>query len=116
MWMLIPDEALPLLMACAGLLLILGFRRAAGSLLASVLIIVSLAPFIEGLLLGLPPAASLMLLIAFGWLVLSRLFAFSSRRADAGSFGAALIKLAVQAAVVPLRLLWWAVRPRRRMS
>ena len=76
LWMLIPDEALPLIIAGIGVTLMLGFISGRGALmliLSLVLLPPLLAPFIEGILGELPPWMSLLILAVLGLAILRAL-------------------------------------------
>jgi hypothetical protein len=70
LWTLLPDEALPLLIMVAGLMMVIGFRRAGLSLLGLALLTPILAPVIEALIAELPPWLSLVILILVGLSIL----------------------------------------------
>lgn len=61
---LLPDEAMPLVIAAIGLCVVLGLRSAAG-LLPSILLAAVLAPVIALLLEGMPPIVSILLFTGF---------------------------------------------------
>lgn len=70
LWTLLPDEALPLVIMVAGLMMVIGFRRAGLSLLGLALLTPILAPFVEALIAELPPWVSLIILILVGFSLL----------------------------------------------
>lgn len=60
--MLLPDEAMPLLLVVIGLGVMLGFRQLLGWI-PSILLSFLLAPFISSLLGSLPPIVSILLIV-----------------------------------------------------
>ena len=70
---LLPDEALPLIIMVAGLMMVIGFRRIGLSLLSLALLTPILAPFVEALIAELPPWVSLVILILVGLSILKGL-------------------------------------------
>lgn len=75
LWALLPDEALPLVVMAAGLMMILGCRQTALSILGMVLLFPMLAPLVEALLGELPPWVSLVILAFVGLAILRGLAA-----------------------------------------
>ncbi len=116
LWFLIPDEALILVFVAAGLALTLGLvgLRTALGVLAVVLLLLSLGPFIEALIGALP----LWLVLLLGlWVLLATgralLALFIGRRAAdeaVGSLAADTIKFFFKLCFLPFRILWWCVR------
>jgi len=113
-WALLPDEALPLVIMVAGLLMILGFRRAGLSILGAALLLPMLAPFVEALFGELPPWVSLVILAFIGLAILRGLAALliGQRAADTmvGSLAADVVRIVVGILFFPLRVAWWAFR------
>jgi hypothetical protein len=108
-WVVLPDEALILLIAAAGLLLILGFRGLAGSLLAMAVLLPMLAPFVEALMSELPLWVAVGILLVIGLAIL-RAFAslFLGRRAAdhmVGILAADVVRLLVLGLLWPFRML-----------
>jgi len=114
LWALLPDEALPLVVVAAGLMMILGFRQAALSILGMVLLFPILAPFVEALFGELPPWVSLVILAFIGLAILRGLAALliGQRAADTmvGSLAADVVRIVVGTLFFPLRVAWWAFR------
>lgn len=115
LWTLLPDEALPLLIAGVGLAMILGLLRgrAALGILLMLLLAPVLASFVEVLMEILPPWISLIVLAVIGLSILKGLAALliGPRAADTmvGSLAADLVRLAVRILIFPLRVLGWAL-------
>ena len=114
LWTLLPDEALPLVIMVAGLMMILGFRRAGLGVLGTALLLPVLAPFVEALFGELPPWVSLVVLAFVGLSILKGLAALliGPRAADhmAGSLAADIVRIVVGMLFFPLRVAWWALR------
>ena len=114
LWALLPDEALPLIIMGAGLMIILGFRRAGLSVLGAALLLPVLSPFIEALFGELPPWVSLVILAFIGLAILRGLAALliGQRAADhmTGSLAADVVRVVVGMLFFPLRAVWWAIR------
>jgi hypothetical protein len=117
LWMLIPDEALPLIIAGIGVTLMLGFISGRGALmliLSLVLLPPLLAPFIEGILGELPPWMSLLILAVLGLAILRALVGIllGQRAADTmvGSLAADLVRLSVSFLLFPFRVVGWGLR------
>lgn len=113
--MLLPDEALPLLIVGVGLALMLGIGgRAALGILGLLLLLPLLAPFVEALLGELPPWVSLVVLAFFALALIRGLAALllGQRAADTmvGNLAADLIRLVVRLLILPLRMVRWAFR------
>ena len=72
LWLFLPDEALVLVIALIGLALMVGFLRprSAGQLLAGIIMMLLLAPFVESLVSSLPWWVSILILIGVGWAIL----------------------------------------------
>jgi hypothetical protein len=103
--MFIPDEALPLLLAMAGFLIILGFRKAAGGMIGLVLISACsplFEPIVEALIDSLPGWA-LLLLVFFLLLKILRFVGelFLGPEVWGGVFSAFILWL------FRSRLFWW---------
>lgn len=115
-WMLVPDEALALLIAGVGLALMLGLLsgRTALGLLGLLLFLPLLAPFLEALLGELPPWVSLVILAFFALALIRGLAALllGSRAADTmvGNLAADLVRFVVAILILPLRIVRWAFR------
>lgn len=117
LWMLMPDEALPLVIAGVGLALMLGLvsgRAALGIVLGLVVLPPLLAPLVEAVMGGLPPWVSLVILAFFGLAIIRGLAALliGSRAADTmvGSLAADLVRFVVAILLLPLRVVGWALR------
>lgn len=114
LWALLPDEALPLVIMVAGLLMILGFRRTGLGMLGTALLLPVIAPFVEALFGELPPWVSLAILAFFGLAILRGMAALviGQRAADTmvGSLAADVVRLVVGMLFFPLRVAWWAFR------
>jgi hypothetical protein len=110
----LPDEALPLVIVAAGLLMILGFRRAGLGVLGTALLLPVLSPFIEALFGELPPWVSFVVLAFVGLAILRGLAALliGERAADhmTGSLAADVVRFVVGMLFFPLRAVWWAIR------
>jgi hypothetical protein len=112
---LVPDEALPLLIAAVGLAMVCGLLRgrAALVLLAMLLLAPVLGVLVESLLAQCPPWVTWLVLAGVGLSLLKGLavLLLGSRAADTmlGSLAADLVRFVVRLAL-PLLLLWWAVR------
>lgn len=113
-WLFLPDEALLLVMMAAGLLLMLGFRRVAGGLLATALLLPLLSPFVEALMSGLPAWVSLVILVVLGLTIFRALASlFLGRRAAAhmvGILAADVVRFLVRCLFWPVRVLGRACR------
>lgn len=117
LWMLLPDEVLPLIIVGVGLALILGLlsgRAALGLILALVVLPPVLAPFVEGVLGDLPPWVSLVLLAFLGLAIIRGVvgLVLGQRAADTmvGSLAADLVRLVVRILFFPLRIVRSAFR------
>lgn len=117
LWMLVPDEALPLIVVGIGLALMLGFitgRAALTLILTFVLLPPLLAPFIEGILGELPPWVSLLLLAVLALAILRGVtgLVLGQRAADTmvGSLAADLVRLTVRVLLFPFRVVGWGLR------
>jgi len=117
LWLLVPDEALPLIVVGIGVALILGFITGRGALmliLALVLLPPLLGPFIEGVLGELPPWVSLLILAVLGLAILRGLvgLVLGQRAADTmvGSLAADLVRLVVKLLLFPFRAVGWGFR------
>lgn len=114
LWVMLPDEALPLVVMATGLIMILGFRQAALSILGMVLLFPILAPFVEALFGELPPWVSLVIFAFIGLAILRGLAALmiGQRAADTmvGSLAADVVRIVVGMLFFPLRVTLWALR------
>lgn len=108
---LLPDAALPLLLAVAGLLLILGFRRAALGIVPFVLLTPIIAPVVESVLAELPPWASLLILAVVGLGLLQGVAAlFLGPRAAAHMTGILAAHFVLACLLFPFRVVRWISR------
>lgn len=114
LWMLIPDEALVLIVVGVAFALMFGLvsgRGALGLVLGLVVLPVLLAPFIELVLAGLPAWASLLLLLALALALLRALVAIFLGQRGSSHFFAILAADVVKAVVlVPFRIVRWVFR------
>lgn len=123
LWTLVPDEALPLLIAAVGLAMVCGLLRgqAALRLLALVLLAPVLGALGQSLLAQCPPWVTWLVLAGVGLSLLKGLAALllGPRAADTmlGSLAADLVRLVVRFVVrlalplaLPLLLLWLAMQ------
>lgn len=116
LWMLLPDEALPLLIVGIGLALILGLvsRSAAFGLVGLMLLFALLGPIVEGVMGGMPPWISLVILAVVILVLLKGMarLVLGGRAADhmVGILAADLVRLAVRLMMLPFRAIYWAVR------
>jgi uncharacterized membrane protein YccC len=116
LWLLLPDEALVLLIALVGVGLMIGLlrRRAAVRLLGLVILLLVAAPFFE-LVLDLLPW---WLVLGLGIVVLLGLFRdlfelLLGKHAAAeaiGSLAADVIRFGFRLLFLPFRVLWWVLR------
>ena len=120
LWWLLPDEAMPLVIVCIGLALILGLirGRAATGLLGAVILLSLAGPFIDALL-GTLPGWLLLLVLLFVAVALFRSalsLLLGARAADeaVGNLAADVIRagfrLLFLLLFLPFRILWWAFR------
>lgn len=120
LWLLIPDEALVLVIMLIGLGLMVGLLRprSAGRLVGGVVLMLLLTPFVESFVSSLPWWVNLLLLAGFGWAIirgLSRLV-LGARAADhmTGTLAAdgvrALFRAAFFVLTLPFRLIGWVLR------
>lgn len=115
---LVPDEALPLLIAAVGLAMVCGLLRgrAALGLLAMLLLAPVLGALGESLLAQCPPWVTWLVLAGVGLSLLKGLAALllGPRAADTmlGALAADLVRFVVRLALplLLLPLIWWAVR------
>ena len=115
LWSLVPDEALPLILAGLGFLVVLGIvpRGAVGALLALVLLPILFGPFIqsftETMLAQLPPVVVYAALFVVGITVLRLIAALviGRRAADhmTGALAADLVRFVLWALIFPFRVL-----------
>jgi hypothetical protein len=114
LWALLPDEVLPLIIMVAGLMMIVGLRRAGLSVLVTALLLPVLAPFVEALFGELPVWVSFVVLAFIGLAILRGLAALliGQRAADTmvGSLAADVVRIVVGLLFFPLRAAWWALR------
>lgn len=117
LWMLLPDEVLPLIIVGAGLALMVGFlsgRAALAIIIGLVVLPPLLAPFVEVLVGELPPWVSMVLLAFLGLAIIRGLFGLllGQRAADTmvGSLAADLVRLVVRVLFFPLRMVRSAYR------
>lgn len=105
--LLVPQEAWLCLIVLGGLLMILGFRKAAMSLIGGVILMALLSPFIEPLL-DLLPTWILVLLLIFVFMSVLRLF-LGERVADH-----IIARLLYDIIVLPFRFIRWVFTGSRR--
>lgn len=116
LWMLLPDEALLLLMVGVGIALILGLLtgRTAIGVLALLILFPILAPFVEALFGTLPAWVSLLILVIVGLSILRGLASLfiGGRAADhmTGILAADVVRLIVLCLFLPFRLVGWIFR------
>lgn len=116
LWMFLPDEVLPLIIAGIGISLIVGVinRQAAFRLLGILFLSVLLAPFIEGFVSGLPLILILLLLAIIGLSMIKGVSAMliGKEATDhvVGNLATEFIKLLLKLIFLPFRLIWWGVR------
>jgi len=101
-WTFFPDEGLVLLVALAGLILILGFREAAMGLLGTVVLFALLGPVIESLVAGLDPFWQFVILAALGLAIIHALILLIIGRDTASHLAALLLHDLI---ILPFRLL-----------
>ncbi len=114
LWLLLPDEVLPLIIVGVAFALMFGLlslRGAVGLILALVVLPPVLAPFVEGVLGDLPPWVSVIILAVLALAILRGLAALVLGRAAAaemvGHLAADLVKALV---LLPLRGVRWVFR------
>ncbi len=112
-WILLPDQAIALVLVLAGVAFMLGFRRFAGGLVATVLAIAVLGPFAESVFSQLPAWISLLVLLFFALAILRGLMSLVLGERATGHVVADLtesvIKGIFRLLLAPLRLLWWVI-------
>lgn len=116
LWMLLPDGALPLVIAGIGLALMVGLLSggAAFRILGMLLLFALLSPFVEGVMGGMPPWVGLILMAI---IILALLRGVASlalgKRAAAhmvGILAADLVRLALRLLFLPFRAVGGLVR------
>ena len=109
--MFIPDAALSPLLVMAGLLTILGFRKAAGGIIVIVLVCASspkFEPLIDALLGALPDWAILLLTVFIVLKVLRFVFEVFLGKAAAGAILASIVQSRIIWCISALLMLrWW---------
>jgi hypothetical protein len=117
LWVLLPDEALPLLLVGAAVAVMLGLLRprALVGLLGLCLLLPVIGAGLEVLLGQLPAWVSLLVLVGLGLALLRGLAALliGTRAADTmvGTLAADVVRLVVMAVFgLPIRLARWAIR------
>lgn len=114
LWMLIPDEALVLIIVGIAFALMFGLvsgRAALGLVLGLVVLPILLAPFIELVLAGLPAWASLLVLLALALALLRALVAIFLGQRGSAHFVAILAADVVKVVfLAPFRIVRWVVR------
>jgi hypothetical protein len=113
LWILIPDEAIPVIVIIVGLLLILGLvrPRAAFGILGLLLLLPLLSPLIEALFEALPPWISFLVLAWVGLAILRGLATlFLGRGASDEMVGTLAAHLVIAVLLLPVRILRWAFR------
>jgi hypothetical protein len=112
LWLLLPQEALPLLLIGGAFLVmfrVASFRAVLGAVVFVVLIPV-FSPIIEALFAALPAWVALLFCVGMGFWCLQAIAATVIGRGAAehmvGSLAADLVRLLVKTAFVPVRLLW----------
>lgn len=108
-FLLLPSETWVLLLMAAGIMMIIGFRKAALGLAGTVLLLALFSPFIEALVDALPTWLLLTIMIFF---IMSLLrFILGERMADH-----LIAHLLYDIILMPLRFIGWLFRgPRRRV-
>lgn len=105
---LIPDEFLVLVIALAGLGVMVGLVRirAVGSLLGGIVLMVLLTPFIESIMASLPWWLILLLLVGLGWTLILGFFRFVLGRGAAdemiGTLAADVVRAVLRGAFFTL--------------
>ena len=115
-WTLLPDEALPLVIAGAGLALLIGIitRKVAFHFIGMILLSLLLAPFIESFMSEIPLPITLLIMVLLGLSLLRGIASiFLGKEAAShlvGSLAADAVRLVLKALFLPFRLLWWCLR------
>ena len=116
LWMLLPDGALPLVIAGIGLALMVGLLSggAAFRILGILLLFALLSPFVEGVMGGMPPWVGLILMaiIALALLRGAASLVLGRRAADhmVGILAADCVRLALRLLLLPFRAVGGLVR------
>lgn len=116
LWLLLPDEAMPLVIVLLGLALIVGLirPRAAFGVILTIILLLLTAPFLDLLFEALPWWVLLLLLVWVGlYLLRSLLEVFIGDRAAAeavGSLAADVIRAGFRLLFLPFRVLRWVLR------
>lgn len=108
--MMVPPEAYLTLMVLAGLLMIVGFRKAAGAIVSSTLIFAVFGPFFESLAASLPAWVLAILLLV---MTLSMIRMIMGR----GVYNNLMAMVLFNLIRLPFRFLAWMIRgfaPRRK--
>ncbi|MGB7720287.1 MAG: hypothetical protein WBL65_10335 [Bryobacteraceae bacterium] len=118
--MFLPDEAMVLVIAVIGLGLMVGILRlrSAGQILAGLVLMLLLSPFIESFISSLPSWVNLLLLLGIGWALVRAMFRFilGPRAADhmIGILAADVIRGLFRAVwfalTLPFRFIGWMLR------
>jgi hypothetical protein len=120
LWLFLPDEALVLVIALIGLVLMVGVLRprSAGQLLGGIVVMLLLGPFIESFVSSLPWWFNLVLLLGIGWAAIRALsrFVLGGRAADhmVGILAADgvrwLFRCVFVVLALPFRFIGWMLR------
>ena len=120
LWMFLPDEAMPLIIALIGLGLMVGLLRlrSAGQLLGGLVLMLLLTPFIESFVSSLPPWVNLLLLVWIGWAMIQAAIRFILGPMAAGHMvgilAADVVRFGFRAVffvlALPFRALGWLLR------
>ena len=106
---LLPPETWVCLLVLAGILMIIGFRKAALGIVASVVLLAIFSPFIDSLIDALPTWILIILMIIFVMSILR--FVFGRGVADH-----LIARLLYDVILMPFRFFGWLFRgPRRRV-
>ncbi len=116
LWFFLPDEALVLVIAAVGLLLmvrVISGRTALG-ILGAIILLALVSPFIDALMDALPGWSVLLLFAAILlWLFRAACGLFLGRRAadhTVGVLAADAVRFCFRLLLLPFRILGWAVR------
>lgn len=122
LWMLLPDEFLPLVIAGIGLAVILQIMRikAAAAMLGTIILLLLLSPFIDSLVSLLPLWMLLLVLVCVCVGVFKQLVQFIIGKSAAdhmvGSLAAEAAKGIIKLLFLPFRILWLICRSRSRRN
>lgn len=122
LWMLLPDEFMPLLIAGIGLAVILRLMRvqAAMAIIGGLLLSFILNPFIDAFFDYLPAWISVLVLLCIGMAILRGLISLliGQRAAEhmVGSLAAELVKGIFSLLLLPFKIIWMLLRHRERRN